>query len=213
MMTKKVQIVKGGLGLVLLGLAFGVGMGIVFGINEDVFKDYIAQGIAANPEVHDAKSAGKIWRYAQRAHFHATGIAGFSLGLLILIMISEMKSGYKKASSIFLGFGSLYPLSWMAMFILAPSIGPGPAHDHFLTETFAYTGVGGLLIGGSLLCANLFLGFFCDETPLKPELDPHSLQSPTKRLKVSIETNHEPRELHPSKERTTSHYIEKDRKT
>ena len=157
------QTVKEGLGLVLLGLAFGVGMGIVFGINEDVFKDYITQGIAANPEVHDAKSAGKIWRYAQRAHFHATGIAGFSLGLLILIMASEMIPGYKKVSSVFLGLGSLYPFSWMAMFVLAPSIGRGPAHDHFLTEICAYTGVGRLVLGGSILCANLFLGFFREE--------------------------------------------------
>jgi hypothetical protein len=163
MLTTEMQTVKGGLGLVLLGLAFGVGMGIVFGINEDVFKDNITQGIAANPEVHDAKSAGKIWRYAQRAHFHATGIAGFSLGLLILIMASELKPGYKKVSSVFLGLGSLYPLSWMGMFVLAPSIGRGPAHDHFLTEIFAYTGVGRLVLGGSILCANLFLGFFRDE--------------------------------------------------
>jgi hypothetical protein len=160
MMTKEIQIVKMGLGLVLLGLVFGMGMGIVFGLNEDIFKNYIAQGIAANPGVHDANSADKIWRYAQRAHFHGTGIAAFSFGLIILLMFSEMKPKYKKASAICLGLGSLYPLSWLAMFILAPLIGRGSAHGHILTELMAYTGVGGLVIGGTFLCANLFFGFF-----------------------------------------------------
>lgn len=163
MMTKEIQGVKVGLGLVLLGLMFGVGMGILFGLNEDMYKAYIKQGIEANPAVHDAKSADKIWRYAQRAHFHGTGIAAFSLGLILLTMLSGMKSRYKKVSAIFLGLSSLYPLSWLTMFLLAPSIGRGLAHEHFLTELFVYTGVGGLLIGGAFLCGNLFLGFFREE--------------------------------------------------
>ena len=163
-MEKELSLVKIGLALVLLGLLFGVGMGIVFGVNEDVFKDYIAQGITANPDVHDSKSADKIWRYAQRAHFHATGIAAFSLGLVILVMFSTLKPTYKKASAIFLGLSSFYPLSWYTMFWLAPSIGRGPAHAHILTEFFAYTGVGGLLLGAFFLCANIFLGSFRDES-------------------------------------------------
>ena len=96
-MERELSTVKIGLALVLLGLLFGVGMGSVFGVNEDVFKDYIAQGVLANPDVHDSKSADKIWRYAQRAHFHATGIAAFSLGLIILVMFSTLKPIYKKA--------------------------------------------------------------------------------------------------------------------
>lgn len=159
-MEKELSIVKIGLALVLLGLLFGVGMGIVFGVNEEVFKDYIAQGITANPDVHDAKSADKIWRYAQRAHFHATGIAAFSLGLVILVMFSTLKPTYKKTSAILLGLSSFYSFSWYTMFWLAPSIGRGPAHAHILTEFFAYTGVGGLLLGAFILCANLFMGSF-----------------------------------------------------
>ncbi|HNP30658.1 MAG TPA: hypothetical protein PKK23_16555, partial [Nitrospirales bacterium] len=112
----------------------------------------------------DSKSADKIWRYAQRAHFHATGIAAFSLGLVILVMFSTLKPTYKKASAILLGLSSFYPLSWYTMFWLAPSIGRGPAHAHILTEFFAYTGVGGLLLGAFFLCANIFLGSFRDES-------------------------------------------------
>lgn len=162
-MEKELNVVKIGLALVLLGLLFGVGMGIIFGVNEDVFKDYIAQGIAANPDVHDAKSPDKIWRYAQRAHFHATGIAAFALGLIILVMFSTLKPTYKKVSATLLGLSSFYSLSWYMMFWLAPSIGRGPAHAHILTEFFAYTGVGGLLLGAFFLCANIFLRLFKDD--------------------------------------------------
>ncbi len=162
-MDKKLKVVKVGLALVLLGLVFGVGLGISFGINEDVYKDFIAEGIAANPEVHDAKSKDKIWRYAQRAHFHATGIAAFSLGLVILVMFSGMKARVKAVSSVLIGLGSFYPLSWFTMFLLAPSIGRDPAHQYFLTEIFTYVGVGGLFTGAILLFSSLFVGMFAED--------------------------------------------------
>jgi hypothetical protein len=161
---KPLKSVKVGLAFVLIGLLFGVGMGIIFGVKEDAYKNYIAEGIAANPAVHDAKSPDKIWRYAQRAHFHSTGIAAFSLGLIILVMFSTLKPTYKKTSAIFLGLSSFYSLSWYTMFWLAPSIGRGPAHAHILTEFFAYTGVGGLLLGAFFLSANIFFGFFGEES-------------------------------------------------
>ena len=156
--------VRLGVFLVLCGLIFGMAMGISFGINEDAYKDFIADGIAAHPEVHDAKSKKKIWRYAQRAHFHATGISAFSLGLIILIMFSKLRARLKAISAALIGLGGLYPLSWFAMFWLAPSIGRGPAHHHVLTEVFAYTGVIGLVLGTLFLFANLFLGFFNDRS-------------------------------------------------
>ena len=135
-------------------------MGITFGVNEDMYKDHIAEQVQANPALHDASSSGKIWRYAQRAHFHATGIAAFSLGLIILLMFCDMKAGTKKLSSILIGLGGLYPLAWFNMYLLAPSIGRGAAHNHWMTEMFTYIGVGGLLIGLLMLMANLFVGLF-----------------------------------------------------
>lgn len=155
--------VKIGLALVLLSLSFGVGMGISFGVNEDIYKSYIAEGIQVHPDVHDEKSEDKIWRYAQRAHFHATGIAAFSLGLIILVMFSGMKTGLKTVSSILIGLGGFYPLGWFAMFLLAPSIGRGAAHHHLLTQVFTYVGVGGLLLGAFFLFASLFLGLFRED--------------------------------------------------
>lgn len=163
-MSTELSIVKAGLAIVLLGLFFNIGLGVTFGVNEDVFKDYVAEGIAAHPELHSETSQDKIWRYAQRAHFHAGGIAAFCLALIILLMYSDLKSPLKKISSILIGLGSFYPLAWLSMFFLSPSIGRGAAHDHLLTELFTYIGVGGLLIGSFLLVANLFLGFFKQNT-------------------------------------------------
>jgi len=62
--------------------------------------------------------------------------------------------------SILIGLGSFYPLAWLSMFFLAPSIGRGAAHEHILTKLFTFVGVGGILLGSFFLLANLFLGFF-----------------------------------------------------
>jgi hypothetical protein len=152
--------IKIGLALVMLCLAFGIGMGITFGVNEDMYKNRIAEQVAANPQVHDESSESKIWRYAQRAHFHATGIAAFSLGLLLLLLQADMKAGTRKLASILLGLGALYPLAWFNMYLLAPSIGRGAAHHHIMTEVFTYIGVGGLVLGLLMLLANLYGGLF-----------------------------------------------------
>ncbi len=159
-MNDEIKTVKIGLFLVMLTLIFGIGLGVVFGVIEDSVKSYITEGVAAHPAVHDEQSSSKIWRYAQRAHFHATGIAAFSIGLLLLIMHSSLGTRLKTVAAVLVGLGGLYPLSWFTMFILAPSIGRSAAHHHIVTELFTFIGVGGLLAGLAILCANLFLGMF-----------------------------------------------------
>ncbi len=161
-MSAELSAVKVGLAIVLLGLFFSIALGISFGVNEDAFKDYVAEGIAAHPEVHDEDSKDKIWRYAQRAHFHAGGVSAFCLGLIILLMFSKLRPKLRSISSILIGLGSFYPLAWLSMFFLAPSIGRDPAHEHILTQLLAYVGVGGILLGSFFLLANLFLGLFKD---------------------------------------------------
>jgi hypothetical protein len=151
--------IKVGLALVLFGLAFGIAMGIGFGLNEDAFKDFVAAGIEANAAVHDAQSQDKIWRYAQRAHFHATGIAAFSIGLLLLVSLSSLGQKLKKVTAVLIGLGFLYPFGWLSMFFLAPSIGRSAAHSHIITEMFTYIGVVSLSLGFLLLAGNLFLGW------------------------------------------------------
>ena len=155
--------IKPGLILALLGLAFGLALGIGFGMNEDAFKDYVAQGIVAYPDVHDAKSQSKIWRYAQRAHFHAAGIAAFSIVLLLLVAASSLSQKLKKITSILIGLGFLYPFAWLSMFFLAPSLGRGAAHSHILTELFTFAGVGALVAGFLILSGNLIFGWLQSE--------------------------------------------------
>ncbi|MFZ5522460.1 MAG: hypothetical protein ACOY9D_00015 [Pseudomonadota bacterium] len=161
-MNINLQNIKYGLALALLGLLFGIGLGVTFGANEDLFQTYVSQGIAAHPEVHDAKSQDKIWRYAQRAHFHATGIAAFSIGLLLLVSASGLKQKFKQTAAVLIGLGGFYPFSWFSMFLLAPSIGRDAAHTHPLTTLFVVIGVVGLLLGLAILLANLFLGLFSE---------------------------------------------------
>ena len=78
-MINDISILRVGLILSMLTLIFGVSMGVMFGANEDGVKGFIAEEIATHPAVHDEKSQSKIWRYAQRAHFHATGVSAFAL--------------------------------------------------------------------------------------------------------------------------------------
>jgi hypothetical protein len=159
-MNENITAVKFGLFFVMLTLIFGIGMGVIFGAAESRVHSYISQGISANEELHDEFSQKKIWRFAQRSHFHATGIAAFSIGLVLLIMFSSLKKSLKSTASFLVGLGGLYPLSWFSMFLLAPSLGRKAAHNHIVTEILVYVGVGGLLLGIAILCANLFLGMF-----------------------------------------------------
>ncbi len=155
--------VRPGLAIAIATLLFGIGMGILFGVNEDGVKGWINAGIAAHPELHDAKSADKIWRYAQRAHFHATGIGAFTLALIAVLSLSAMKKRLKKISAILIGLGGLYPMAWFSMFLLSPSMGRGAAHYALITELFVYVSIGGLLSGMGIFMASVFFGL-CEES-------------------------------------------------
>jgi hypothetical protein len=158
-MNKALQDIRPGLALVLLGLLFGIALGVYFGVNEETFQAFIARGIAAHPELHDAQSPDKIWRYVQRAHFHATGIAAFSLGLLLLVAACDLSARMNAVASVLIGLGSFYPLAWFTTFYLAPSLGRDAAHEHGLTVALVYVSTAGLLAGIAIVIANIYLRF------------------------------------------------------
>ncbi len=139
---------------------FGIGLGIAFGAKEEVFKSYISENIQLNPTVHDDKSKDKIWRYVQRAHFHSSGIAAYSLALLLIILVSKMKDSIKSFSATMIGIGTLYSFSWYLMFYLAPLIGRDAAHNHILTESVVYISTGAFLIGLFMIFSSIFLDMF-----------------------------------------------------
>lgn len=101
------KVIRVGLLITLFTLIFGTGLGIAFGVKEEVFKSYISENIQANPTVHDEKSKDKIWRYVQRAHFHSSGIAAYSLALLLIILVSKMKNSMKSFSATMIGISTL----------------------------------------------------------------------------------------------------------
>lgn len=148
--------VRWGLALVLLCLMVGIGMGISFGVNEELYQNFIANGIAAHPQLHDKASQGFIWRWALRAHFHAAGIGAFSIGLVILVALSGMSDARKQITAVLIGLGGLYPMAWFVMFCVAPSIGRKAARHHWLVETLTYVSLGGLLLGLLFLFMGLF---------------------------------------------------------
>ncbi|GEM_PF-17093 len=197
MIQKDIKIVRIGLLLIMLTLCFGIGLGISFGIAEDSYKNYIEQGVTSHFSLHDEKSTTKIWRYAQRAHFHATGISAFSLGLVLLILFSSLKDRMKKISAIFVGLGGLYPLSWFVMFWLAPEMGRSAAHHHILTQLFVYIGVGSLLLGMLILCANLFQDSF-----LRGPYDGESNTQTGKRARIGHPVSNKALPIKPSKYQT-----------
>lgn len=154
------KVIKIGLLITLFSLMFGIGLGIAFGAKEEVFKSYISENIQLNPTVHDDKSKDKIWRYVQRAHFHSSGIAAYSLALLLIILVSKMKDSMKSFSATMIGIGTLYSFSWYLMFYLAPLIGRDAAHNHILTESVVYISTGAFLIGLFMIFSSIFLDMF-----------------------------------------------------
>lgn len=153
--TSALRPVRGGLALILLCLAFGIGVGLSFGINGDLYRHHVAAGIAAHPQLHDAASQTAIVRWALRAHFHATGISAFALVLIGITALSDLRAPVKRGIALLIGLGACYPLAWLTMFWVGPELGRAAAHEYWLVQLFTYVGVGGLALGTALLAAGL----------------------------------------------------------
>ncbi|MDR3410112.1 MAG: hypothetical protein P4L87_04070 [Formivibrio sp.] len=150
--------VKLGLALVFLTLFLNFGLGAMFGMNEDLFQNFIHSGIAAHANLfsNPDKEQDIIWRWLQRAHFHAGGIGAFSLGMVILTALTNLSPRRKLITSTLIGLSIFYPLAWFTMFLYAPSIGRAAAHHAPLVELFTDIGVGSLSLG----ILSLVLGIF-----------------------------------------------------
>jgi hypothetical protein len=151
--------VKIGLALALLTILIGLTLGALFGLNEDLFQNYIQAGIAANPQFFPdaAKEQEIIWRWVQRAHFHAGGIGAFSLALITLTALTGMSYRRKQITAALIGLSIFYPLTWYALYVYAPHIGRTAAHHALIPELFADIGVGALCLGLLSLIHGLFL--------------------------------------------------------
>ena len=112
-------------------LLFGYGMGVVFGLNEDLIKSRLADAAAAvsatvyNDDPAAAKAVlDKSWAYMQRAHLHAGGLGAAALGLTLLVVMLGTRAMWTRLISLGLGAGALgYSVFWLLAGFRAPSLG------------------------------------------------------------------------------------------
>lgn len=136
--------------LTLIAMIGGVFIAIIFGANEAFFKDRITQGLAKNTKIQSISNeqsrsdkikseSDKNWRYYQRYHFHANGIAALTLALLIFLAFVEASSKEILAASYMISVGGiLYPFVWLFAAIYGPEMGREEAKEAF--AIFGYMG-------------------------------------------------------------------------
>lgn len=142
--------------LTLFAIIGGVFISILFGANEELFKKRIQDGLSKNVKIQaiadasekEAKlksEAEKNWRYYQRYHFHANGIASLTLTVIILLAFVEAKKTHLLAASYLVSVGGfLYPFVWLLAALYGPEMGRSEAKETF--AIFGYMG-GVYLIG------------------------------------------------------------------
>lgn len=159
--------------LSVLAMVGGVFISIIFGANEGFFKDRIAKGIDQNIKIQSIQDIevknqkikseqDKNWRYYQRYHFHASGIAALSLSLLVFLAYIKTSSKKKLIAAYMISIGGfLYPFVWLMAAIYGPEMGRDEAK-----EAFAILGY----MGGVYLLGILFTLYLAVMNPLKAPL-------------------------------------------
>jgi hypothetical protein len=117
--------------LAVLTILFGQGMGIVFGLNEDMIKLRLkadaaeVQGtIYKNDPMASKAVIDKSWNYMQRAHLHAGGMGTTAVALIIVLCLVGASGKVTTLISLALGAGGLgYSLFWMWAGFRAPALG------------------------------------------------------------------------------------------
>lgn len=115
----------------VLTILYGLGMGIVFGLNEDLIKSRLA---ASATEVRDSIYKGddaaakpvleKSWNYMQRAHLHAGAMGTTAVVLIVLVCMLGAPRLVTFAIGAALGIGGLgYSTFWMWAGFRAPALG------------------------------------------------------------------------------------------
>jgi hypothetical protein len=148
----------------------GVFISIIFGANEGFFKNRINEGLAKNVKIQSIQvesirlekiktEAEKNWRYYQRYHFHANGIASMTLALLIFLCFIQAPKKQLLFSAYMISVGGfLYPFVWLFAAIYGPEMGRDQAKEAF--AIFGY-------MGGLFLVGILFTLYLAITKPLK----------------------------------------------
>lgn len=130
-LTSNLRAASAGLVLAVLTIIYGQGMGIAFGLNEDIIKSRLKASAA---EVRDSAYKGndaaikavldKSWNYMQRAHLHAGGMGTTALSLIVLLCLLATSRRMTAAIGVALGAGGFgYSIFWMWAGFRAPALG------------------------------------------------------------------------------------------
>jgi len=128
---RALQPVLPGLLLAVLTLLFGFGLGIIFGLNEDLIKARLAASAAAvDVSMYHQDAAAvkavlsKSWVYMQRAHLHAGSLGTAAVAMIVVLVLLDVRPLIARTLSIALGAGGLgYSLFWLMAGFRAPSLG------------------------------------------------------------------------------------------
>lgn len=160
--------------LSIFAMVGGVFISILFGAEESLFKDRIAQGLQKNVKVQSIQDVQKKedtikteteknWRYYQRYHFHANGIASLSLGLLILLSFIKAKKKEILIAGYMISVGGfLYPFVWLFAALYGPEMGRDQAKESF--AIFGY-------MGGVYLVGIIYALYLATSKPWKAPLN------------------------------------------
>ena len=152
-----------GIVLAVLTLLFGFGLGIVFGLNEDLIRDrQRAAATAALATAYQGDAAkeqpvlDKSWNYMQRAHLHAGSLGTSALALIGVLLLLERSAGLTRAIALGLGAGGLgYSVYWLLAGLRAPALGSTGAAK----ESLAWLAMpsSGIFVASTALVAGLAL--------------------------------------------------------
>lgn len=117
--------------LAICTIVLGQGMGIVFGLNEDLIKSrLIADAAEVQATLYkDDKDASKAvidksWKYMQRAHLHAGGMGTNATALIVVLCLVGASRRVITLISLALGAGGLgYSIFWLWAGFRAPGLG------------------------------------------------------------------------------------------
>lgn len=153
--------------LAVFSIVLGVFISILFGINEGIFKNSIAEKLNNNTKISSiensekrqkvmAKEKSKNWRYFQRFHFHSTGIGTISLSVLLVLVLSAAPMMLKTISAYMISIGGFfYPFVWLFAGIYGPVMGRNEAKEAF--AVFGY--MGGVSFLGLILALFLLIKY------------------------------------------------------
>ncbi len=159
-----------GLTLAIVTILFGQGMGIVFGINEDVIKSRLqsdaakVQGTIYKDDKVAAKAVvDKSWNYMQRAHLHAGGMGTTAVALIAVLCLVGTSRRAMFIISVALGAGGLgYSVFWMWAGFIAPALGSTAVAKESL-KWLAMPSSGGFVVATVAVLIMVLLRIFADQ--------------------------------------------------